>query len=103
NLRILKIEDMGQLLTATDQKAQQDFYNTITAMNWLQSNFGVQLMSKEDDFQQFTLQNFTGINDIYESFMLDVSGAAQIPVTKLFGRSPAGFQATGESDLRNYY
>ena len=35
--------------------------------------------------------------------MMDVSGAAEIPVTKLFGRSPAGMNATGESDMQNYY
>ena len=35
--------------------------------------------------------------------MLDVAGAAEIPVTKLFGRSPAGMNATGESDMNNYY
>lgn len=34
---------------------------------------------------------------------LDLSGASRIPVTKLFGRSPAGMNATGESDLKNYY
>ena len=35
--------------------------------------------------------------------MMDISGACEIPVTKLFGRSPAGMNATGESDLSNYY
>ncbi|MFP3681974.1 DUF1073 domain-containing protein, partial [Pseudomonas sp. SIMBA_041] len=35
--------------------------------------------------------------------MLDISGASEIPVTRLFGRSPAGMNATGESDLQNYY
>lgn len=34
---------------------------------------------------------------------LNLSGASRIPVTKLFGRAPAGLNATGESDLRNYY
>ena len=43
-----------------------------------------------------------GMNDIYESFMLDVSGAAEIPVDKLFGRSPAGFN-NGAETLQNYY
>jgi len=103
NLKVLGIEDMGELLTGTNVGAQKDFYQVMQAQNWLQSNFGMLLMSKEDTFQQFTLQNFTGLNDVYESFMLDVSGASQIPVTKLFGRSPAGMNATGESDLRNYY
>ena len=66
------------------------------------SNTGSLVMDKDDDFsmQSYT---FTGINDIYESFMLDISGAAEIPVTKLFGRSPAGFNSTGDGDLQNYY
>ena len=35
--------------------------------------------------------------------MIDMAGAAEIPATKLFGRSPQGMNATGEADLRNYY
>ena len=35
--------------------------------------------------------------------MMDMAGACEIPATKLFGRSPQGFQSTGESDMRNYY
>ena len=46
---------------------------------------------------------FAGLSDIYELFMLDMAGAAEIPATKLFGRSPSGLNATGEGDLRNYY
>ena len=42
------------------------------------------------------------MNSIYESFMLDISGAAEIPVDKLFGRSPSGFN-NGEETLQNYY
>jgi phage-related protein (TIGR01555 family) len=35
--------------------------------------------------------------------MLKLSGSTGIPVTRLFGRSPSGLNATGENDLRNYY
>ena len=35
--------------------------------------------------------------------MMDMAGAAEIPATRLFGRSPQGMNATGESDLKNYY
>jgi len=35
--------------------------------------------------------------------MLDISGATGIPVSKLFGRSPAGMNATGEQETQNYY
>ena len=38
-----------------------------------------------------------------DRFLQSVSGAADIPGTRLLGQSPAGMNATGESDLRNYY
>ena len=46
---------------------------------------------------------FTGLQEVYESMCLNLCGASHYPVTKLFGRSPAGMNATGESDLKNYY
>ena len=35
--------------------------------------------------------------------MLDIAGACEIPASRLFGRSPSGLNATGESDLKMYY
>lgn len=102
NLRILKMNDLGEMLGAGNNKAQQDMFNTIQAQNWLQSNFGMYVMSKDDEFQSIRT-SFSDLDDIYECFMMDIAGAAQIPVTRLFGRSPAGMNATGESDLQNYY
>jgi len=102
NLRVMKMGDLGDTLAIGDAQAQQDLYNTVQAQNVLMSNMGLHIMNKDDSFEthQYT---FAGLNDIYESFMLDMSGASTIPVTKLFGRSPAGMNATGESDMQNYY
>ena len=47
--------------------------------------------------------SFAVLSDIYEFFVMDMAGVAEIPATKLFGRSPQGFNSTGESNLRNYY
>jgi len=102
NLRVIKMNDLGQTLALGDQQAQTDLYNVLQAQNWLMSNMGIYVMDKDDEFQQFQY-TFSGLNEIYESFMMDVSGACQIPVTRLFGRSPAGMNATGESDLQHYY
>lgn len=41
-------------------------------------------------------------SDVVEAAMLRVSGAAGIPAVLLFGRSPAGQNATGASDLENW-
>ena len=60
------------------------------------------IMSADDSLENHSY-SFTGLSDIYEAFMMDMAGAAEIPATKLFGRSPQGLNATGEADLRNYY
>ena len=44
-----------------------------------------------------------GVADVIDRQMLRVSLAARLPVTVLFGRSPAGLNATGESDIRNLH
>jgi phage-related protein (TIGR01555 family) len=44
-----------------------------------------------------------GLADLYDRMMMRLSAATGIPVTLLFGRSPAGMNATGESDIRLFY
>jgi phage-related protein (TIGR01555 family) len=101
NLRVFKMGDLGQLLSSGNAASTQRVYQTVQALNHLMSNQGIQVIGKDDDFdtKSFT---FTGLNEIYQSFMLDLAGASGIPMTKLFGRSPAGMNATGESDEDNY-
>ena len=43
------------------------------------------------------------VTDVLDQFGLKLSEASQIPFTVLFGRSPAGMNATGKSDLENWY
>lgn len=101
NIRVHKIEGLSQMLTIGDQEAAQRVYETMVSMNRLMCNTGTVAMDKDEDFQ-IHQYSFTGINDVYESFMLDISGAAEIPMDKLFGRSPSGFNS-GEETLQNYY
>lgn len=63
---------------------------------------GCLILDKEETYEQ-KVPTLTGLTDILMNFMQIVSGAADIPVTRLLGQSPAGFSATGESDIRNYY
>ncbi|WP_242982126.1 MULTISPECIES: DUF1073 domain-containing protein [unclassified Clostridium] len=102
NLKVLKMSDFGELLAVGNEESQKDLYNTLQALNWLMNNMGMYILNQGDDFQthQYT---FSGLNEIYESFMLDIAGAAEMPVTKIFGRSPQGMNATGDGDKDNYY
>jgi phage-related protein (TIGR01555 family) len=45
----------------------------------------------------------TDVPDIMRLFMLRVASAARMPATILFAQSPAGLNATGESDMRWWY
>jgi phage-related protein (TIGR01555 family) len=60
------------------------------------------ILDKEEEFEQRT-SSFAQLPDVLDRFLQIVSGAADIPATRLLGQSPAGMNATGESDLRNYY
>ena len=44
-----------------------------------------------------------GLADLMDKFMIILSAVSEIPATRLWGQSPAGENATGESDLTNYY
>lgn len=44
-----------------------------------------------------------GLPELLDRLAERVAAAADMPFTKLFGRAPAGLNATGESDMRNYY
>lgn len=102
NIRVLKMQDLGQLLAATDNESQAELLRTLEVQNMLLNNMGMQVMDAADGLEthQYT---FGGLADCYQQFIMDISGAAEIPVTRLFGRSPSGLNATGESDLQNYY
>lgn len=102
NLRVYKMEGMEQVLATGSEKVVQGLYNTIQAMNALMNNNSIQVIGANDGYEshQYT---FGGVGEVYDRFMMDLAGAAEIPVTKLFGRSPAGMNATGESDMQNYY
>lgn len=102
NINYLESDGLDQLLGAANSRAQQNFWRLMQAQSIMESNFGTRVINKGDAMHN-TQYTFTGLPDVYDRMMMDVAGAARTPVTKLFGRSPAGMNATGESDMQNYY
>lgn len=47
--------------------------------------------------------SFTDMPALLQELQLNTAGAFRMPATKLFGRAPAGLNATGESDVRQWY
>lgn len=102
NLDTMEVENLDQLFAMTSTQQQLRFWKTMQGQSVMRSNFGMQLVNKGDKITN-TQYTFTGLQEVYDSMCLDLAGASRIPVTKLFGRAPAGMNATGESDMQNYY
>ena len=102
NVAALKMADYGEVIGMGTEKQIQQVYNAVYAQNRIRNSFGMMIMGSDDAYEQHPY-SFAGIAEVYESFMLDMAGAAEIPATKLYGRAPQGMNATGESDLKNYY
>jgi len=47
--------------------------------------------------------SFSALPDVLQQFLILVSGASDIPLTRLLGQSPAGLSSTGEHDMKNYF
>lgn len=82
-------------------------YEGLLARRWasimtLKSSVNALILDADDEYEQKTL-TFQGLTDIQNNALMVMSGKADIPATRLLGRSPQGMNATGESDLRNYY
>lgn len=54
-----------------------------------------------EDFKRDTI-HLSGVEPILNLSQMEISGMTNIPITRLFGRSPAGENSTGESDNNNY-
>ena len=101
HLRTYKVEKLRDIIAfggpALDSLVQQ-----IAMIRKFQSNEGLTLMDAKDEFEIHPY-SFGGLDAVLLQFGQQLSGASQIPLVRLFGQSPSGMNATGESDLRTYY
>ena len=101
NLSVLQVENLDQMFATSSTTHQRRMYAMLSAINVLENSMGIRLVNKGDDIQQLQY-SFSGLPEVMDSAMMDMAGATAIPVTRLFGRSPAGMNSTGESDEKMY-
>src|SRR5690606_8806034 len=73
-----------------------------TLFDQMKSIINTALLDGDEKLDRLTL-NLSGVAPILDNFMVWIAGAAEIPVTRLFGEASKGLNATGEGDLKNYY
>lgn len=97
---VIKIPNLSERLSTqeyADKLAKRMSYaNVIKSMN------NALLIDAAEEWQRITT-SFAALPDLMQNYLMCAAGAADIPVTRLVGQSPRGLNATGESDIRNYY
>ncbi|WP_079218921.1 DUF1073 domain-containing protein [Herbaspirillum robiniae] len=101
HLRTVKVEGLREIIAAGGP-AMEALIKQFDMIRRMQSNEGLTLIDAADDFQSDSYA-FSGLDNVLMQFGMQLSGALQIPLVRLFGQSPAGLSSTGESDLRTYY
>lgn len=97
---VIKIPNFMQGLA--DPAYETQVLNRLTLAATAKGINGALLLDKEEDYQQKSA-SFATLPDVLMAFLQIASGAADIPMTRLLGQSPGGLNASGETDLRNYY
>lgn len=100
NVDVIKTEGLVDLLSSKDGETKVIKRFQTAA---LLKSFNRTLLIDGNETYEKKSNNFSGLNLIIQEFMQDVSGAADIPMTRLFGRSAGGLNTTGDNDIRNYY
>ena len=101
-IRTYKVKDLRSII-ASGGKPMEGLVAYVEMMRRFQGIEGITLLDAEDEMEAMAHTAFSGIADTLLQFGQQLSGALQIPLVRLFGQSPAGLSATGESDLRMYY
>jgi phage-related protein (TIGR01555 family) len=101
NNRTVKVDKLRSIIAAGGA-AQKGLEKQFEMMREFQTNEGLTLMDKEDEFH-VDVYTFSGLDAVLLQFGQQLAGACGIPLVRLFGQSPSGLSSTGESDLRTYY
>ena len=93
------LPNLAEMLASGNEQAIQ---NRMSAIQMSKSVINAVLLGKDETYQRDTLP-LGGLPELLDRFMMWIAAVSSYPVTKLFGRSPGGLNATGESDITNYY
>jgi uncharacterized protein len=102
HLRTFKIKDYRQIMS-TGGAFATGLFKQMELVRQTQSVEGITVIDSDDEVEVQQTGALTGMAEIMLQLGQQISGGCQIPLTKLFGQSPAGLNSTGEADTRNYY
>lgn len=98
---IYKMKNLATLLSSDEGEGKVlQRLQVIDMARGILNSMAIDAEGEDYDFK--TLQ-MAGVKDVVDTTCNMLSAVTNIPQTILFGRSPAGMNSTGDSDLENYY
>lgn len=99
NVDIFKVEGLADALAGSQEN---QVMKRLELLREGKSNFKAVYIDASEEYSRNPL-NLTGVDSSLNLLMTMVSGSDAIPMTRLFGTSAKGMDATGEGDRRDYY
>lgn len=101
-IRTYKVKNLREVLSVGGNAGISSINKYVDMMRRFQGIEGITIIDADDEFEGMQHQAFSGLGDALTQFGQQLSGALQIPLVRLFGQSPSGFNS-GDTDLRMYY
>ncbi len=98
---VYSVKDLGALLSTSE--GEDIVVKRLQIIDICRSLLNTIAIDANGEGYEYKTAPFTGVQEVIDAACTLLSAVTNIPQTILFGRSPAGMNATGESDFENYY
>lgn len=98
---IYKMKGLADVLSTEDGEAK--VLRRLQAIDMARGMMNSITIDNDGEDYDFRTFQFSGVSDVVDCSCNLLSALTNIPQTILFGRSPAGMNSTGHSDLENWY
>ena len=101
-LNLLVFQTNSEYLLSSSGGVQQLDAKMLALSRYRDNDSVVVCDKNSEDIKNITL-TISGVTDVVRQALEFIAAINRTPAVKLLGISPSGFNATGESDIRNYY
>lgn len=102
NIGKYTLSNLAQILSQNTTESLELIYNRLDVINASKSMINAVLLGDGESYERDSA-SLSGIDSILDRMMISLAAVSDYPVTRLWGRSPAGMNSTGESDITQYY
>jgi len=96
---VWKIKGLAEIIALDKDK---EIHKRIEAMELASSTVRAKVLDSDEEWERKQTP-VNGLPELLDRFATRLAASADTPVTLLMGMSPAGLNATGESDIRTWY